>query len=400
MREHRMRHRPLVQHVERERNQPASVFLREVGDRSDEARARPAHFMTRLGNAALAEDGAVLLPAVLAERFQRAQRRGVIDRGDQNAFGPASPQMLAHHLQRVLEPAPRLEPYRRQGARARQHTGQAVQDARQPRLQNRPADLGGEHEQFVHVTVPVLRRPVSQVDAPHVARLITVASEIDSTGVRIVDGDQRNTGAREFLRYGAGDIGNELKLDGQIDALPDQRVGIPQRQLAPCAVIHHHQADPRGFRGCLKRFGDRADVGDHRALFRITDAKLLRLERAKARPVSTGADPLQETLALQRRQQPERGDFVESGSLRDFSKSEDLIRLPKRSEHIAGPLHRRDTVVRLVRFAGPGLWPPLHEEYRILASRRCGNNGRAIGPKPADKLRTATAAAPDATARG
>src|SRR5262249_61086014 len=88
---------------------PAAALVREVGARSDQARARLPQLGPPFRRRIVADDRAGVGPAGLLERAERAERARIVDRADDDAPRLARAQMLARRLEAVAEDAVAVE---------------------------------------------------------------------------------------------------------------------------------------------------------------------------------------------------------------------------------------------------------------------------------------------------
>src|SRR5262249_59226728 len=103
--------------------------------------------------------------------------------------------------------------------------------AANPRLGQRPRPQQLDQKNLVHVSVPVLLGPTSQVASRNQAGLVVVGAEVRRPRMGNVDGDEGNLRLHVFRRDGLGYHLVGLQLDHQVDALADQVVRVSQSNL-------------------------------------------------------------------------------------------------------------------------------------------------------------------------
>src|SRR5204862_6835915 len=94
-----------MQDIEGELEDLLAVFLREIGDRADQARARTAQLLPAFRRGVVADDGAGFGAAGFLECAQRAEGAGIVDCAHRDAPCPAGAEVLAPRFEAVAEPA-------------------------------------------------------------------------------------------------------------------------------------------------------------------------------------------------------------------------------------------------------------------------------------------------------
>ena len=176
--EYRERHRLLLQHAERKRNDGIAISLREVGYSADEARARAAEFVAGLADGVLADDGAALAGADLLECVQGGHGADVVDRSDQRAARGGAAQILADDFEHLLEVAAAIEVRDRYVDDGRQLGAQSVNQAGDAEFQQRAGDGQFEQHKLIDLATPVLPRPAAQRLAADQAGPVVVRPEV------------------------------------------------------------------------------------------------------------------------------------------------------------------------------------------------------------------------------
>ena len=121
-------------------------------------------------------------------------------------------------------------------ANAREH-------APHPRGRERPRAGELDQQDLVHAAVPLLSRPSRQMPSGEEPGFVVVRAEIRRPRMRNVDGNQRDVRLAVLRGDGWGDGLVGLELDDQIDAVPNQELGVLDRDFRLVAVVHDDELD-------------------------------------------------------------------------------------------------------------------------------------------------------------
>ena len=235
---------------------PDAVLFRKISHGADESRTRLPQFGAAVRFGVVPDHGAVTRPSRLFKRAQRPQRARVRRGAHQHPLRPGRPQMLADALERGAELAVAIDMNDPGVVQVAQNFMYSRQHPADPRLRYRPGTRQLDHEDFFHRKVPVANRPAAQVASADQPCLVIVGAEIRGTRMRNVDRDHRNARLQESPGNGRSDRFVRLKLDGKVDLLADQLLGVAQRDLGVVPVVQDHQFHVGSFGGAYQPGGD------------------------------------------------------------------------------------------------------------------------------------------------
>ena len=127
--------------------------------------------------------------------------------------------------------------------RQRRDGGDSGGDPAHARLQQRTCPIQFDQEDFVDLFLPVLLCPPAQTVPRQQARLVIVGAEVGRARVRNIDRDERDLGLHVFRGDGWRDHFIGLKLDDQIQLLPDQIIRAAQSDFRLITIVRHDQLD-------------------------------------------------------------------------------------------------------------------------------------------------------------
>ncbi len=342
--EHRGRDRPARQDVERQPDQPVAVALGEVAHRPHERRARLAQLGARVGLGVLAHDRAASGASRLLEGAHRSERARIVGRAHQHAAGARRAEVLADALERGLELPVAVDRHARAVGRVVQDLADARHHTAQPRVRQRPRARQLDEDDLVHLAAPALAREAPEAASGQKPRLVVVGAEVGGSGVRDVDRDHRNPRLEVARGDGGGDRLVGLELDHEVDAFPDQELGVAQRRLRLVAVVHHHQLDVLALG---RRQQARAHLARERArlaLVGVADAVAPAAPDLGGELVAVALDALEEAAVVQRVQQPEAEPLGEARALHHVAQPQRLSGMTERPQHVGRVQQRLDEV--------------------------------------------------------
>ena len=151
-----------------------------------------------------------------------------------------------------------------------------------------------------------------------------------------VDGDERDAGFQVRGRDGRRDGFVRLELDHEIDALPDQVLGISERHLRLVAVVEDDQLDVLAIGGSLQAREHLSRKGGALALRGIADPVPLAASDLRRQPIPGRVDLLDEPDVVEGVQETEAQPLAETGSLDDVTQPQRFARRLKSPEHLIG----------------------------------------------------------------
>src|SRR5262249_19927188 len=152
-----------MEDVEREGDDVIAVLLGEVGDRSDEARARLPQLGAALDRRVLTHDRAAFTAAGFLKGAKRAERARIVDRADENAPRLARAEMATHGFEAVAEHAVAVDRRHATLVERRTRLFHADQHAGEAHLRQAASPLQREEQDLVNGSVPVMLGPASEV---------------------------------------------------------------------------------------------------------------------------------------------------------------------------------------------------------------------------------------------
>ena len=157
-----VRHGPLLEHAERERDNGVAVALGEVRDCADESCVRAAELIAGLADGVLADDGVAIAGSGFFKGVEGGERADVVDSADQGAAGGGAAEVLADHLEDLLEVAAAVE-VRDGDVRGGWELGaDAVEESGCTKFEQRSSYGELEQDDLVDLAGPVVAGPAAE----------------------------------------------------------------------------------------------------------------------------------------------------------------------------------------------------------------------------------------------
>ena len=159
-----------------------------------------------------------------------------------------------------------------------------------------------------------------------------------------VDGDEGDVGVEVFGGDGRRDGLVDLELDGQIDALADEVLGVAKCDLGLVAIVDDDELDVLTFGRPLEAAQDLPHERAVLVLGGVTDSITTATPYLGGQAIAVGIGLLEEPAMVKRVQEPEAHPLAEACALHDVAKAKRLARRLEGTEYLRRAQHRADEV--------------------------------------------------------